>query len=419
MTFLMRTVSVLVWIGCFFSSGSARGEGLVPERRHSPFFKEPAYLALPAPYRLPGIGQGIAFVGMMSNAFDTYADFFLLGLTGDLQGVGGGVADMHLIHERLILDVTRQNIDKATVQNYSQRGMNSDKNEYNLVELQGNSFSGGRLNLTFLERRLEFTGYLYQMEQRPAKIRDQDGNVIAEFKNAQKETSRFYGAGVWLDLTDDYQDPRSGARLNITRSQGEAKKSTDLKHYVLDTNFTLYLPVGDQSTWSFNLFQSDSVVERQGITDPVVVEAMLGGCAAQKDPVACQQVVSNTVARNTYGDASSLGGRSRLRSYPQGRFKGAHTQFAGTELRWNLTEEESPFNFWVMRDVRTTVQMAFFYEAGTVADKPADLGKITRSSAGIGMRMVAASGLVYRFDVATGQEGNDFTLIVGYPWESF
>jgi len=56
---------------------------------------------------------------------------------------------------------------------------------------------------------------------------------------------------------------------------------------------------------------------------------------------------------------------------------------------------------------------------GSVADKRQDLGDLYLSSYGAGFRMVTASGIVLRADVATGREGIETTIIVGYPWESF
>ncbi|MGA0158951.1 MAG: hypothetical protein ACO3NG_10880, partial [bacterium] len=45
-----------------------------------------------------------------------------------------------------------------------------------------------------------------------------------------------------------------------------------------------------------------------------------------------------------------------------------------------------------------------------------DLGKISKSSYGTGFRLVNASGNIYRADLASGDEGTNFTLIIQYPW---
>ena len=124
-----------------------------------------------------------------------------------------------------------------------------------------------------------------------------------------------------------------------------------------------------------------------------------------------------SVANNTYGTASSLGGFSRLTVLSNMRYKGAHTMFYGTEIRWNLTDESTPYDIFVMRDVRTSWQIALYYEVGSTADMRSEVGDIWRSSAGIGLRMVTASGVVFRADVATGKEGVSPSIFIGYPWE--
>jgi hypothetical protein len=49
----------------------------------------------------------------------------------------------------------------------------------------------------------------------------------------------------------------------------------------------------------------------------------------------------------------------------------------------------------------------------------ADLGKAEAHSYGAGLRMVTASGLIYRLDGATGEEGFEMTMMINYPWEVF
>ena len=93
------------------------------------------------------------------------------------------------------------------------------------------------------------------------------------------------------------------------------------------------------------------------------------GCTAG-DPCddSLQKLARDTELRRKYGTASSLGGSSRLRSYAGGRFSGAHSEFYGYEFRWNLTDENTPFDLYFIKDFRTGFQLAFFYETGTVAE---------------------------------------------------
>ncbi|MBE9541539.1 MAG: hypothetical protein IMF01_04405, partial [Proteobacteria bacterium] len=116
------------------------------------------------------------------------------------------------------------------------------------------------------------------------------------------------------------------------------------------------------------------------------------------------------------GTAKSLGGDERLRSYPRERYSGAHMVYYGTELRWNISEGVKPFNFWIWKDVATGLQLALFYERGSVAETESELGDIWRSSYGAGFRLVSGSGFVYRADIATGEEDTEVTVIFNYPW---
>jgi hypothetical protein len=189
----------------------------------------------------------------------------------------------------------------------------------------------------------------------------------------------------------------------------------------MEYNVTAYIPMGRISTWVFNYFRSDAHVLRQGDIDRNNISVEQGlNCATITDlqlQAKCWAVVDNIVAANTCGTAGSFGGTSRLRSYPNDRYKGAHAVFYGTEFRFNLTEEARPFDIFIAKDIRTVLQLAFFYELGSVEDERKRLGDIYRASYGAGFRMVTASGVVFRADVAAGREGFETTIIFGYPWE--
>jgi hypothetical protein len=190
----------------------------------------------------------------------------------------------------------------------------------------------------------------------------------------------------------------------------------------MDYNMSAYLPVGKRSTWAFNFLRSDAVVSSIGETDPIELQNQQGiNCSdpslTPQEQQFCVDVIDNAIAHNTYGTATGLGGFSRLRSYPQGRYSGAHTRFYGTELRWNLTDESTPFDIFIMKDIRTSIQVAIFYEVGTTADFRSELGNRWRESYGAGIRMVTASGVVFRGDLAYGQEGFEPQIFIGYPWE--
>ena len=392
----------------------------IPDRRRSQFMNDPGYYVFPMPYSIPGVGEGVGVVGIGMNMGRSYTDMYGFLLGGGLKGGGLGVTDIHLLPQRLILDVTAIRFGTSTITSYSQRGMETDKHDFSYLQFDNYWFAGGRLTATSFDRRFEVYGGGYKIGSELDKILDQSGNTIQDIQNSPQWRTVVYGVGVRADLTDDYYDPRRGVRVDVSRWWSPPPSTDDPDYYRMEYSVTAFVPLGRRSTWLFNYFRSDAKVLRQGETNPSDVEIQQGlSCSTSTDPQKCNQIVSNIVAANTYGTATGLGGTSRLRSYPEGRYLGAHTIFYGTEVRWNLTEEARPFDIFIAKDVRTVLQVAAFYELGSVADLREDLGDVYRASYGAGFRMVTASGIVFRADVASGREGIETTIIFGYPWESF
>lgn len=416
LTALFLTVTVL--------SGAASGdEAYYPDRRKPQFQTDPGYYIFPSPYSLPGIGSGAALIGLATNIYGTHTDAFGFLLGGDVSGLGLGVSDIHILPERLILDVFNQNFNSVTVTSFRQRGMETGKHDYSVMEFGNFWFVGERLTATFLDRRFEVYGGSYQIKSTLDRILDNNGKVILDIADPQPWRTKVYALGTRFDLTDDYSDPRRGFRIDVSRWWSPPQNRIDPDFYNMEYNATAFVPVGRISAWLINYFRSDAHVVRQGTTDRAAVAAEQNlNCSTIANPddrLACEQVLDNIVAANRYGTVSSLGGTSRLRSYPTDRYKGAHAVFYATELRWNLTEEARPFDIFIAKDVRTALQVAFFYEMASVTDQRRDLRETFRASYGTGFRMVTASGVVLRADLATGREGFETSIIFGYPWESF
>jgi hypothetical protein len=393
-----------------------------PERRRDQFPKEYGYAIFPYPYSLPGIGSGLSLVAGALNIGDSYTDAYGIVFGGDVKGGAVGVGDLHLIPRTLILDVGYSSLSRAAFQSYSQRGMNTGKNDFSIAEVTDSDFLGGRLTATFLDRRFELYTAWFESASRLKSIRDNQGNLILEAQDPPRSRGHTTLFGTRFDLTDDYTDPRRGLRGDVTHTQSPPQGSGP-DFFVMDYSLTAYVPVARWNTVAINLLRSDAFVRREGETDPAALQAQLGlDCASIADPAqrqTCNEVISTTVAANQFGTATQLGGFSRLRAYPQGRFKGAHTLFLGTEYRWNLTDEATPFDIFVMKGVRTSIQIAFFYETGVTSDSRDDLYRRSewRDSYGAGFRIVTGSGVVFRADLAHGKEGFNGAIFIGYPWE--
>lgn len=404
----------------FAFSASAASAGTLPERRRAQFLNEPGYAVFPYFYNLPGIGLGYGLLAAVTNVSGSYTDIAATAFTGDADGQALGIDAIHLIDRALILDIGGARLSRTTIQSYAQRGMASGKDDYSLAEFGDSYFAGSRLTATFLERRVEaYVGY-YGGTARLDALRERGGGVIALSGESPRHDFTVGIAGARFDATDDYIDPRRGLRLEPSVWRAP-RRGSGPDFYFTDLNVTAYLPLGRRSTWAFNYFRSDTRVLSRGQTDTAVLGRELGlDCAAVADEgkrAECRRYLDALAAENAHGTATSLGGYRRLRSYPEHRYRGAHIEFFGSEARWNLTDEVKPFDIYIMKDIRTSVQIAFFYEAGSVADTYGGVWSIVRQSYGTGLRMVTASGLVYRLDVATGDEGVQPSVFFQYPWE--
>ncbi len=394
--------------------------GLLPDRRRAQFLKEPGYAVFPYFYNLPGIGLGYGVLGAVTNVGGSYTDLVATAFTGDADGQALGINSIHIIDRALILDAGGARLSRTTIQSYARRGMSSGKNDYSLADFRDSYFAGSRLTATFMDRRLEgYVGY-YGGTAKLDALRERDGTVIALSQKSPHYDFTVAIVGARFDATDDYIDPRRGLRLepSVWRTP---RQGSGPDFYLTDLNVTAYLPLGGRSTWAFNYFRSDTHVLNRGQTDPAELGRELGlDCAAVSDDAKraeCRRYLDSLAGENANGTATSLGGYRRLRSFPEHRYRGAHIEFFGTEVRWNLTDEVKPFDIYIMRDIRTAVQLAFFYEAGSVADTYGAVWDAVRQSYGAGLRVVTASGLVYRLDLATGDEGPQPSVFFQYPWE--
>jgi len=71
-------------------------------------------------------------------------------------------------------------------------------------------------------------------------------------------------------------------------------------------------------------------------------------------------------------------------------------------------------NWIVLGGVRTVLQASFFYEIGSVSDHISQLHEKMKSSFGVGFRVII-SGLIYRIDIAKGEDGIAPTIFINYP----
>ena len=395
------------------------GGPLSIDRRRPQFSKDFAYFVYPIAGNIPGLGTAAGVGATVANIMQTNADFTGFYVDGDFKATGAVAGDLHLLTERLVASVGSYTYKVSPM--IFRRGMDSSKDDYILPFWDGYS-NLGQLTLTFSERRYEFYARYMNSSGSLTKMLDKNHN---EFSNIDKSThtENSLSMGFTLDFTDDVQDPRNGLRIEGVRRSTFERQFMTSQFDIYDLNFTGYLPIGQSSTWVFNGFYSSAEKQSSASTDRNELKNAIGlNCGAIVDPAAkaqCeateQQFLDDRIAFNQYGMATWLGGTQRLRAYPNGRFFAGKTMFYGTEFRLNITEEKTLMDWFILRGLRTNLQLAFFAEAGSVADSNADLYDKMRYSYGAGFRALF-SGVTIRLDVGMGDEGAQVQLFLDYPW---
>jgi len=391
----------------------------MPDRRKDQFPTEQAHLIVPLPYSYPGIGEGVFLIGNVSNIAGSTMDGALISILGDVGGTVFQGDEIPLIENRLLLHVFLQDINRAVVNNYQIRGMDGSR-EFNLLDVSSADQKRIQLKYTVQDRRLNFFIDYQENSFALDAIRESDGDVIQQLAEPFRSSSRNTLLGFNLDYTDDYLDPRRGFRFELTYSDQPPDSADDPDFYTLDFSALLYIPYLTNDVLVLHYYQSDAHVRRAGNTDPASIRAELDlqcDAADMRCLSAEQQLVGNTINERLHGTANSLGGLDRLRSYPDGRFQGGHMAFIGAEYRWNMEDEQTPFNLLFWKDVTTSKQIALFAEVGTVAETSAAVWDEYRSSVGVGFRLITASGSVYRADFAYGDEGSESAVFFFYPWK--
>ena len=88
-----------------------------------------------------------------------------------------------------------------------------------------------------------------------------------------------------------------------------------------------------------------------------------------------------------------------------------------TEFRWNFSASDGDkIDLFFLQDLVDEMQLAFFFEQGSVSETKTELGSTVKYSFGSGFRVLSGSGNLYRADFATGDEGPVVTVIIQYPW---
>ncbi len=139
---------------------------------------------------------------------------------------------------------------------YSSRGMESEKDDFNIFV--GDKYILNKLEttLSLQERRIEISLYSQNENGRTIEIRDAKGEnpqTIAEpiLMNGQRN-----GAEIHLDWTDDLKDPREGLRFKSNTEFIPAVNTGSPEYNIFSFGLTYYLPVFEESAWALTVFSS-------------------------------------------------------------------------------------------------------------------------------------------------------------------
>ena len=386
------------------------------DRRREQFNKQYGQLFLPLPYSLPGLGTGLLLIGNFGNIANTTTDIAAIGAIGDAEFIFTFLDELFIAPELLYLQYLRAHGFKFAFQQYSSRGMNTSNNDFQYGIGNSYDLNAPTLKLTFMDRMLEiglginkqsgtFQKFVNPDESDPTK----QGETVATFDpGLEINIANKIEFSTRIDFTDDYKDPRKGIRNSLFIDRQTAKTSSEPSFDVVTNDLQIYIPILEKSTIVFDLQISDAYVTKKGETNLEVLRIKNGGN---------ENLTNAELASNSNGTSLSLGGGDRLRSFPEGRFQGAHTIYYAAEFRWNYSSSGGEkLDLFFIQDLVEELQVALFIEQGSVSEAKSELGKTVKTSVGSGFRFLSGSGNLYRGDFATGNEGPAFSVIIQYPW---
>ena len=387
-----------------------------PKRSLSEAESEIGWLVAPLPIVVEGIGTGVPIAATISNVYKT-TDLLMAKtfFEGDFEVNLFSLSKFPIIDDKLLISFGVTDFFMA-FRTYD-RGIESGKEDYyQTLETYNSNFM--TFQSKFFKRRLELLYSYSEGETKINKIYDFDGNDFSNIKSPQRNWFDNV-LGTQIDLTNNNLDPREGLRIGIMRSDTNYGID-DLSDYAVnDLNITAYYPFFETHTLLLNVFQSRSEITKSGILDENEFKNKFGmECDLEKEVTACKKVETRRlnywIKRNRLSKSTALGGLNRMRAYSLGRFYASNSSNYVLEYRLNFSENVTPLNWVFLGGIRTVLQTSFFYELGGVSDDVSKLNEKMKSSYGIGFRAII-SGLIYRFDLAKGDEGIAPTVFINYP----
>jgi len=413
--YLNRKIKLL-FLFCFLMPSIVFSFEFPPERSESDADNEIGWLVAPLPIVVEGIGSGVPIAASISNVYKN-TDLLMAKtfFDGDFEISLFSISKFPLIKEKLLFSLGITDFFMP-FRSYD-RGIDSGKEDYyQTLEKYNSNFI--TFQSQYFKQRLEFLFRYSAGGTKVEKIFDVDGN---DFSNIQSPERSWidYEFGTQLDFTDNHLDPSEGLRIGLMHTNSNYEQNQLSDYAVNDVNITAYVPFFETHTLLFNAFQSRSNITTNGLVDESSLRAKYSlSCELEQQTDACNTAETRRVnywlKRNQSSKATALGGLNRMRAYSQGRFYAANSSNYVLEYRLNFSEKRTPMNWIFLGGLRTVLQTSFFYETGSVSDDVSGLHETMKSSVGVGFRAII-SGLIYRFDLAKGEDGIAPTLFINYP----
>ena len=387
---------------------------LVPERRKVEGSEELGWFFAPTPARIEGVGQAIPLFGLLTNFYEGADMIAVKTLPGGDFDITVAVLNDFPVFTRHFLFKGGYFQQEVAFNLYS-RGIDSQSKDYIVPYIKQ---SGNFWDFRYVgwEERVELFYRQFEGKGQQTKVFDAKGNLLSDVVTKTEFSASQYG--YQLDLTDENIDPRIGVRFGQKYSPNTSKNAFTSDVTLIDSEINFYLPLRESDTIAFNFFTSLSQINRAGVTDEATARTVLSQNCASGD-FACSaaedKLVADALAYNRHG-STSLGGPNRLRAYAMNRFTAGNSNFRGVEYRYNFDDKANPLNWGFIGGTNSLLQMAFFFEQGTVSDERSQLLSNMKPSYGMGFRSLI-SGFIYRLDLAQGDEGLGVTLFIDYPMQ--
>ncbi|MCB0393518.1 MAG: hypothetical protein KDD25_03110 [Bdellovibrionales bacterium] len=412
----------LLFIGVFFVSSAGYPQAPAPKSDEAtqPESAETtenarSFFVFPLAVSLLGVGSFYGLTAGVNKLTGTDIDITLAKTFGRIDAHGGLITGIPVVPSKLYIDVSYGRINEGFFETEYARGIEKadvyvEKIEaYGLrFELKYYPFEWWTIRPGFAQTEAEINEYTYNGNE--VDLNDTDiASINTDYIFTETD----------ITLLDNKERPTKGAiaTLGALYESGRAEESDQL---TLSYKVSGYVPVATSLVWANTIFGSDATVLNEKYGEPSDIRSKLGSNCSdisnQSHRDRCEDWQDDYVhyqsASNRNGSAYALGGSRYLRSYREGRFRGAHSRAFSSELRWTLSET---LGIPYFTNSGRAIDLVPFWDVGFVNDFESKLYDSARNSFGASLRAYF-SPTVIRLAYATGEEGDGIYLTAGAAW---